>query len=151
MISKIEEKNVHQGDLVFLVNLEKPLKTGFYRKVRDYSLLSEEVSYIFEKPMHKDFDAKDETLIFSRKEKDVFIMKAKTLRDNNYYGNKYVLLAVIRGVDTILLMQNNYDLTKIDKESRNTCVDPLFISFKHEYEKRNNVKNEIFEIAKNLI
>lgn len=150
MLGKIEEQYIHQGDLVFLVNTEKPLKTGFYRKVRDYSS-TEEVCYILEKPLHKNFNAEDETLVSSRKEKGIFIMRAKTVRNDKYYNNNYVLLAVIRGVDTILLMQNNYDLTKIDAESKNTCVDSLFINFVQEYEKRNVVQNKIFEIAKNLI
>lgn len=103
----IEANDIRQGDLVFILNTEKLMKTGWYRKVRTSNHDKGEVFYVFEKSIHPKYDPHDKTLEKSRRTRGVFHMKETTI----YYGenkNKYNILVRATGISSTLIVQNDY-------------------------------------------
>lgn len=106
------ENEVHRGDLVFILHRTKPMKTGWYRKSRVSNKNSTETVYVFEKPIHPNFDPNDITLTRSRKERDVFLMKNTTVsfNDNKPHLNEYEILVQATGVSAVIILQNGYTI-----------------------------------------
>lgn len=107
----IHEIHVSQGSLIFLHHNEKPVKSGWWRKVKN----GDEVIYVLEKPMHKGFNLELEEVRESRIECGTCVMKANTLN----YGQKkgqYDILISAEGLAQDFIVKNNYlkNITKGD-------------------------------------
>lgn len=110
----IKEKNINFGDLVFILHKTKPMKTGWYRKVRLTHMINSNTVYVFEKSIHPNFNVYDTTLIMSKKERGVFFMKDTTLsyKDNNPNKgeNEYEILVQATGITAINILQHGYTI-----------------------------------------
>lgn len=106
------ERYILRGSLILLINHERPTKSGWWRAIYDGDL--EDVYLILEKPLHKNFDINDPSLAHTHIEKNTFVIKLHNLKYSISNGEKkYEILAVIKGVESVILTQNNYDLSKI--------------------------------------
>ena len=148
MVGEIRESAIAQGDLVLIINNERPTKSGFWRKMREGETADNKVYYILEKPIHKDFDTNDKDLKHTHKENGLFVMKGTTMR---YDANKYNILADIRGTDVVKLVQDNYSLDSIDINSSNVKYTKDFIEFLEIYKRVNKPVRALELVATNYI
>lgn len=132
------KRGITRGDLVFIINTEKPLKTGWYRVVLECEAEKNEIVLVFEKPVHKNFKKTDNSLVHSRMVKGVFLMKKTTLMFDD--TSKYKTIAVVSGVDTVLLQNNSYDITSINQYSKNVEVTEDFVKLVEIYKSKNEDK-----------
>ena len=151
----IKETTIAQGDLVLIINNERPKKSGFWRKIREGKSDDKIIYYILEKPLHKDFDIDDEELSHTHKEKGCFVMKDYTLKNESYEkfntGYKYNILADIRGVDAVKLVMSDYKLSEIDTESKNVRFTSDFVELMKYYNPSKTRVNQLEEIANSFI
>ena len=120
-VNKICEENVTQGDLVFIIHKEKPIKSGWWRKVRGGKPSNKNTIYILEKPIHKDFNLSHEDVINSRVEHGMCIMKQNSLSYGINVLKKFEILIDAKGVSQVFILQNNY-LTDSNKEILNILL-----------------------------
>ncbi|HBJ1650864.1 TPA: hypothetical protein LA460_000082 [Clostridium botulinum] len=109
---KIEESEVHQGDLILLIHKEKPVKSGWWRKVR---LKKKEIVYVLEKPIHKDFSLRHKDIMESRIENGYCVMKSNTLSYGQNILNKFIIFAKAGALSQQYIMNNNYLLGESKK------------------------------------
>ncbi|WP_252251215.1 hypothetical protein [Clostridium sp. VAP52] len=104
---RIEEKNIWQGNLIFLIHKEKPTKTGWWRKIRTED---KEIIYLLEQPMHKDFNLDNEEIKDSRIDRRIktCVMKDSTLRYGQVKLDKFDVLASAGAISQMFIIQNNY-------------------------------------------
>jgi hypothetical protein len=147
----IGEKYINQGNLTFIIHNEKPVKSGWWRKVRN----KEEVIYILERPVHKDFSLEHPDVKESRIEHGVCVMKANTLSYGQNVNNKFNVLASASGLAQYIIMSNNY-LQNIDNDvweklikENITITDDFEKLFKIYFNKKS--ANDIEELARNMI
>lgn len=141
--NKIKD-TIKMRDLVLIVNTEKPLKTGWYRLLIEDEGENKEQVLVFEKPLHKDFDDEDKSLVHSRKIKGVFLMKLSTLMHDK--NSKYIVYARVRGIDSVILQRKNYSILSIDLWSKNVDFTNDFVSLISIYKTREQ-NNSITQVA----
>lgn len=110
IIDEIKNTSIKQGDLVFILHTEKPMKTGWYRKVRLSNESPDTMIMVFEKAIHPKFSEYDKSLEFAHRTKGVFHMTERTFT-TTVYSNPYVTLAIATGVTATQIVQNNYRIT----------------------------------------
>lgn len=128
LVPEINEGNVHQGDLVFILHKEKPMKTGWYRKVKHTCEGSSDLVYVFEKSVHPRFNSNDFTLANSRKEKGIFMLKACTIAKAKKYGDQYEILLRVAGVSATRIVLQDYKLKQEDFDSMTEDQDNKYNS-----------------------
>jgi hypothetical protein len=101
----IGERFINQGNLAFIIHNQKPVKSGWWRKVRNSKA---EVIYILEKPFHKDFSLEHIDIKESRIEHGACVMKTNTLSYGQNVENKFNVLASASGLAQYIIMKNNY-------------------------------------------
>jgi hypothetical protein len=101
--------NIHQGDLVFIVNWDKPTKTGWWRKAR-MSHVEATCDLFLEKPVHKDYNYDELVKSKSRVEHGVFIMKPNTV---DYDQDKYEILFIATGKSSARIVNRGYKLEQL--------------------------------------
>lgn len=147
----IKERTINQGNLVFIIHNEKPVKSGWWRKVKN----KEEVIYILEKPVHKEFSLEHKDVRESRVEHEVCVMKDSTLSYGQDVNNKFEILASASGLAQYIIMNNNYlqnvNTDTWDKLMRENIIvtdnfEKLFSLYTNEKQYSN-----IEELAKNMI
>lgn len=154
----LEGSNVLQGDLVFIYHRERPVKSGWWRKVRytNSSTLSDrksngDVVMVLEKYIHPDYIEliNIDDCLNTRCEDGVFLMKDKTFSEN--VQGKYEVFAVASGVASVLITQSGYtipsELTRCDR--KDFVVSESGLQFFSELLDINlNQVNEVKEFAK---
>lgn len=118
----IRVKDVRQGDLVFILNKEKPMKTGWYRKIRESNYFygkvkDDNIFFVFERAIHPKFNAQDESMSLSRKTRGVFHMKGSTIEhDEICCKGKYQILVRTTGITATKILLNDYRVTCSEAE-----------------------------------
>ena len=135
LVPEINESSIHQGDLVFILHKEKPMKTGWYRKVKYTCEGSSDTVYVFEKSVHPKFNSNDFTLANSRKERGIFLLKASTIVQAIKYGDQYEILLRVAGVSATRIVLQDYKLTQKDFEYMTLSQNNKFNST-YEYTER---------------
>ena len=120
-VNKIYEENVSLGDLVFIIHKEKPVKNGWWRKVRYGKTSNKNIIYILEKPIHKDFNLSHKDIINSRVEHGMCIMKQNSLSYGINVLKKFEILINTKGIAQAFILQNNY-LVDSNKEILNILL-----------------------------
>ena len=107
-VDQIKEGKVAQGDLTLIFHTKKPVKTGWYRKVRCGESEDNNIVYILEKPLHKDFSLNHKDIKSTRIEHGMCMMKASTVRDGWNGECPYEILIDARGIAQGYIVANNY-------------------------------------------
>lgn len=149
LLNKIKDSAISQGDLVLIIHNTKPLKSGFWRKLREGDAGNNTIFYVLEKPLHKNFDMKASELSSSRTEKGFFVMKDTTVK--NDYDKKYNIIADVRGTDAMKLVMDDYDLNSIDLDSKNVKITDDFMKFMEIYNAANKKVSTLESVAMNCI
>ena len=157
-VNKICEDNISLGDLVFILHKEKPVKNGWWRKVRCGKLNNRNIIYILEKPIHKDFSLSHKDVRDSRIEHGMCIMKQNSLSYGINVIKKFDILINAKGVAQSFVSQNNY-LMDSNKEMINSILTEFDNDFLITSEGKilleswtNKIsKNEIFQFESNDI
>ena len=154
----LEENYISRGSLVFIYHREKPEKTGWWRKLVNRDVkenLNNEVVYVLEKPLHKDFNLGKELINKSRIENNTCVMKSTTVAysQKNNKGT-YELLCEVSGSETYSLIKSDYSLKWFDEDkffnNNNIKYTERFEELVNYYQ--NEIKNnELMNLSKNLI
>lgn len=169
LVNSIKVSDIHQGDLVFIRHLDKPYKTGWWRKVRcadidkGYSNYGK-VCYVLEIPVHKAFHL--HTNDGSRQELDTYLMKEETVRGLNkadikangpkYGPAKYEILACVKGVLSVkagaLLTKKDSSLLRLsDFEDNRSLVTPAYEIMANQYFLAAHKLSDYQQLAEDLI
>lgn len=148
---EITERYINQGDLIFLLHKEKPTKNGWWRKVNDGK---NEVIYVLEKPMHKDFSLNRKEIKNSRIECNTCVMRDTTLKFGQNQG-KFEVLISAGGLAQYFIMKNNYLIDLNDDMFEELLTYTIDITDRGEellklYSKKNN-KSDLNSIVMNLV
>lgn len=150
LVRKIKEEDISIGDLVFIFHHEKPTKSGWWRKI---IYKNNDIYYALEKPLHKDFNFEIE----SKKchtEKGLCVMTKNTLDFGINKKDEYEIMVIVKGLDSILLIQNNYDISMINTDSnvnKDVIVTSNFIELQKLYNDYIFNNNDLKQLALNLI
>ncbi len=150
------EISIPFGSLVFIRHIEKPYKTGWWLKTKNYNNEDECKKfgiYVLVKPV-TDFERVSDK---SRCEHGKFIMKGSTLQNNYLYNYKYEIMATIVGVESVIFQEDNYKLTsrifwaKAYSDSDNIKVTDEFIELLKYINEKNNRNNDLYELSKHIL
>lgn len=150
LVRQIKEKDIAIGDLVFIYHHEKPTKSGWWRKVL---YKNEDIYYALEKPLHKDFNFDIESKI-CHIEKGLCVMVQDTLSFGIDRKNEYEVMAIVKGLDSILLTNNNYDITMINTDetkNQDIIITARFIELQKWYNDSLCNNNDLKQLALKLI
>lgn len=142
------------GSLVLLINYKRPTKSGWWRLIHDGKL--GHTYLMLEKPLHKYFDVNDEDISFTHKEKGVYVMRLSGVFDSTDCNEgKYEVLAVVKGVECILLSNNDYKLCNVVpyedlEKNKNIFCSNKFKEVKHMFYKEIN-KNKLETIVADFV
>ena len=155
---RINESNVAQGDLAFIYHKTKPMKTGWWRKVREGVCLDKKIYYILEKPMSKNYCAVDAG-INSHQEFGLCVMTPHTLK-LGIDTNKYEIMATVRGTYSVKLVKHDYSLEYIRANNKyhvkmnqvgNIAVTDRFETLLELYAPVTELKTELETLALDII
>lgn len=151
----IEEKYIRQGSLSFIIHNEKPEKTGWWRKVRN----NEEVIYILEMPMMKDFNLNNENVKKSRVEYGACVMKSNTLSYGQNVLDKFNVLCTANGIAQYIIMRNDYfrNIKRVEFDCAMACLNREDFKITDCFEKlfgyylEGNEENNLKAVARNML
>lgn len=114
----ISNESIKLGDLFFILHTSKPMKTGWYRKVRTDNI-GVDCFVVFEKSVHPNFNAEDKSLSHSRRTDGIFHMLDTTLKSTK----SYKILVKATGIMATRILMNDYKVPFTSKEELSKALD----------------------------
>lgn len=125
-VNYIKPIEIPQGSLVFIFHHKKPMKTGWWRKIRRTAASKEtDCIYILEKSFEKNFSKNADQIKNSRVEHGIICMNENTVKLNDieeYNGDhSYEILACASGIASGIITSNNYLIKQTLNNTTNTA------------------------------